>query len=136
MSRKGIIIGSFVKKTKILSFLENLKYAFGIDLSKVFVYSIDSNDKEYLVTFKSFNKDKFANKLFNSTIMHVKNNCLFSINAINKLIEQEYNHSGDKENSEIELNWDLYKNKLIILAGGELKINNLTKIEDKCYFLS
>ena len=136
MSRKGIIIGSFVKKTKILSFLENLKYVFGIDLSKVFVYSIDSNDKEYLVTFKSFNKDKFANKLFNSTIMHVKNNCLFSINAINKLIEQEYNHSGDKENNEIELNWDLYKNKLIILAGGELKINDLTKIEDKCHFLS
>jgi len=136
MSRKGIIIGSFVKKTKILSFLENLKYVFGVDLSKVFVYSIDSNDKEYLVTFKSFNKDKFANKLFNSTIMHVKNNCLFSINAINKLIEQEYNHSGDKENNEIELNWDLYKNKLIILAGGELKINDLTKIEDKCHFLS
>ena len=136
MSRKGIIIGSFVKKTKILSFLENLKYVFGIDLSKVFVYSIDSNNKEYLVTFKSFNKDKFANKLFNFTIMHVKNNCLFSINAINKLIEQEYNHSGDKENNEIELNWDLYKNKLIILAGGELKINDLTKIEDKCHFLS
>lgn len=136
MSKKGIIIGSFVKKIKILSFLENLKYGFGINLDKVFVYSINSNDKEYLVTFKTYNKDKFIKKLFNSTIMHVKNNCLFSINAINKLIEQDYNYSEDKPYNEVEINWDLYKDKLIILANGELKINDLTKIEDKCYFLS
>ena len=135
MSKKGIIIGSFVKKQKILSFLENLKDTFNINLDKVFVYTISSNDKEYLVTFKTFDKDKFIKKLFNCTIMHVKNNCLFSINAINKLIEQNYDVSSGKPYNEVEIDWNLYKDKLIILANGELKINNLSKIEDKCCFL-
>ena len=50
--KKGVIIGTFVAKNRILSFLEMIKYKFGIKLDRVFVYSIDTNDKEYLVTFK------------------------------------------------------------------------------------
>lgn len=132
MSKNGVIIGTFVGKTRILSFLESLKYRFGVPFDKVFVYRIDTNDKEYLVTFKAFNKDKFINKLLGSTIMHVKNGCLFSINALNKLISDTYNN--DKPYNEVEIDWDKYKDKLIIMTNGVLNINNLSKIEDKCYF--
>ena len=132
--KKGVIIGTFVEKNKILSFLEMLKNKFYINYDKIFVYTMSSNEKEYLVTFKTYNKDKFVKKLYGATIMHVKNGCLFSINALNKLIETDYNFKEEKPYNEIEINWDEYKDKLIILTNGNLNINNLSKIEDKCSF--
>ena len=134
--KKGVIIGTFVAKNRILSFLEMLKYKFGVKLDKVFVYSINTNEKEYLVTFKTFDKDKFIKKLSGSTIMHVKNGCLFSINALNRLIEIEYDFKEEKPYNEVEINWDFYKDKLIILTNGTLNINDLSKIEDKCSFFA
>ena len=135
MFKKGVIIGTFVSKNNILSFLEELKNKFYINYEKIYVYSISSNDKEYLVTFKTYDKDKFIKKLSNSTIMHVKNNCIFSINALNKLIELNYDFEKEKPYNEVEINWDEYKDSLIIITNGELKISKLSKIEDKCSFL-
>jgi hypothetical protein len=132
MSTNGIIIGTFVKKNRILSFLEMLRSEYKIKLDKVFIYSIDTNQVEYLVTFKTFDKDKFIKKINNATVMHVKNGCLFSINALNKLIEKE--KEDDKPNNEYLIDWDSYKDKLIILTNGELSVSNLTKIDDKSVF--
>lgn len=133
MSSNGIIIGTFVKKNKILSFLENLKHEFRLNLEKVFVYEIDTNKYEYLVTFKTFDKDKFIKNLPNATVMHVKNGCLFSINALNRLIERE-NSDSEKPNNEFIIDWEKYKNKLIIITNGELSLSNLHKIEDFLLF--
>lgn len=134
MSTNGIIIGTFVKKNKILSFLETLRTGYGIKLDKVFVYDIDTNQAEYLVTFKTFDKDKFIKKISNATVMHVKNGCLFSINALNRLIEKE--KGEDVPNNEYLVDWEKYKDKLIILTGGELSISKLSKIEDKSVFFN
>jgi len=133
MNKNGIIIGTFVRKNRILSFLETLRGKYGIRLDKVFVYNIDTNLFEYLVTFKTFDKDKFIKKIDNATVMHVKNGCLFSINALNKLIDME-NEGNDTPNNEYLIDWSKYKDKLIILTGGELSISELTKIEDKSVF--
>lgn len=135
MSNNGIIIGTFVKKSKILSFLELLKYEYKVNIGKVFIYSIDTNKYEYLVTFKTYDKDIFIKNLPNATVMHIKNGCLFSINALNKLIEKE-NSDSDKPNNEYVVNWDDYRDKLIILTNGELCMSNLTKMEDKTALLS
>lgn len=135
MSVNGIIIGTFVKKNKILSFLETLKHGFKVNLDKVFVYSIDTNKYEYLVTFKTYDKERFIKNLSNATVMHVKNGCLFSINALNKLIEKE-NSDSDKPNNEYLIDWDNYKDKLIIQTNGELSLSNLSKIEDFSIFFN
>jgi hypothetical protein len=132
MSTNGVIIGTFVKKNKILSFLEMIKTRFGIKLDRVFIYEIDTNNLEYLVTFKTFDKDRFIKKINNATVMHVKNGCLFSINALNKLIDQE--KANDKPNNEYVVDWNKYKNKLIILTNGVLSVSNLSKVEDTSVF--
>lgn len=134
MTERGIIIGTFVKKKKILSFVETLRNDFNIKLDKVFIYTIDTNPREYLVTFKTFDKEKFIKNLSNATVMHVKNGCLFSINALNKLIEQD--KDNDKPNNEYVVDWDKYKDKLIIITNGELSVSNLAKIEDKSLFFN
>ena len=134
MSTNGIIIGTFVRKNKILSFLETLRGDYGIKLEKVFVYEIDTNQSEYLVTFKTFDKDRFIKKITNATVMHVKNGCLFSINALNRLIDKE--KGENVPNNEYLVDWDKYKDQLIILTNGELSISKLTKIEDKSVFFN
>lgn len=133
MNSNGVIIGAFVKKNKILSYLEALKNSFKVHLDNVFIYSIDTNSYEYLVTLKTYDKDKFIKNLPYSKVMHVKNKCLFSINALNKLIADE-NKDNKKPNNEFIIDWDKYKDKLIVIANGELSISNLSKIEDKSMF--
>jgi hypothetical protein len=44
----------------------------------------------------------------------------------------EYDVKEEKPYNEVEIDWDFYKNKLIVLTNGKLNINDLTKIEDKC----
>lgn len=132
MNTKGVLIGTFVKKYKILSFLEFLKNKLSLDLEKVFVYVISDNKDEYLVTFKSMKNNRYKYNIYDSTIMHVKNGCLFSINALNALIDMEKDESSD--NKEYQLNWDKYKNKLLVVTNGELQIKDIDKIEDKSVF--
>lgn len=133
MEKKGFLIGVFVKKNKILSFIEELKNKYKIKSDKVFVYEIDTNDFEYLVTFKAYDKDKFINKLIGSTVLHVKNKCIFSINALNKLIEAESCNESVKH-SEYVVNWNNFENKLLLMANGKFSISNINKIEDKSVF--
>lgn len=130
-NNKGVLIGTFVKKKQILQFLEILKTRYHISYNKIFVYSIENNYTEYLVTFKTMSKEIYLKTLENSTVMHVKNNCLFSINALNKLIEKECGSN----NKDYQVDWNQYKDKLIILTNGNLSIENINKIDDKCVFL-
>jgi len=132
MNKNSLIIGTFVRKNRILSFLETLKSQYKVNIDKAFIYQIDTNQYEYLVTFKTNDKDAFIGKLANATVMHVKNGCLFSINALNKLIDTL--NESDTPNSEFVIDWNDYKNKLIIQTNGVLNISNITKIEDKSVF--
>lgn len=132
MTERSTIIGTFVKKNRILSFLESIKNDFKLDLNKIFIFSIDTNNREYIVTFKTHDKEKFIKNLNNATVMHTKNGCLFSINALNKLIDQE--KKNDEKNNDFIVDWDKFKDKLIIVTNGELTISNLIKIEDKSAF--
>lgn len=134
MSFKCILIGTFVKKKKILSFIEALKNDFNILFKNIFIYNIENNTKEFLVTYK-VNDRSFLTKVDNSTILHVKYGCLFSINALNELINSDKNNSN-KSNKDVLINWSNYKDKLIILTNKQLNINKICKIEDKCVFLT
>ena len=132
MREKNILIGVFVKKDKILSFMEYLKNEFNIKYKNIYIHKIIGNEIEYLATFPTFNRG-YLKKLNNSILLHVKNGCLFSINALNKLIESDNLNKGI-DNKNIIVDWSKYKNKLIILNNNALNIKNISKIDDKSYF--
>ena len=56
MLGKAILIGTFIKKKNILSFMEQLHNEFHIPYYAQYVYKIENNKKEYLITFKTYNK--------------------------------------------------------------------------------
>jgi hypothetical protein len=134
-SKKEVLIGTFVNKHKILSFIEKVKNLTKMNTDKIYVFIIEGNSNEYLVTFKSYSNKGLINKLYNSTVLHVKNGCLFSINALNELIKEE---NGDtiQNHKEYVIDWSKFKNKLMIMTSGKLRLYNISKIEDITVFLN
>lgn len=137
MVTNGMLIATFILKTKILSFIEFLRNDFKIKTDRIYVYEIEENDDEYLVSFKLKNNNiDIKSKFKGATPVHVKNGCLFSINALNTLIKTTNNVTyGNLDNKDIQIDWSMYKNKLILLNHGELTIKDITKIDNKCIFL-
>lgn len=123
------IIGIFVKKDEILCFLEKLKKDFNLPMKRIFVYTIERNKNEYLVSIKTYEKEKYVKNLEKASILHVKNGCLFSINALNKLIDT-LNQDSDTPNSEYVINWNDYKDQLMLIVNGELILSKLEKVDD------
>lgn len=135
MLKKRHLIGTFVNKHKVLSFIEKIKNSTKIDVKNIFIFTIEGNNNEYLLTFKSVNNNRYLNKLYKSTTLHVKNGCLFSINALNNLIDKESDKSVNNKKDYI-IDWEKYRNKLIIMTSGKLCIYTLSKIEDKNIILN
>lgn len=102
----------------------------------IFVYEIEGNDREYLVTYRVYDKTKFINEIPNSKIMHFKRGCIFSINALNNLIDSEYKGNVTVTNDKVDVDWDSLNNKMLIMSNGELKINEIKKVEDKTKLFS
>lgn len=123
------IIGVFVKKDEILCFLEKLKKDFNLPMKRIFVYTIERNKNEYLVSIKTYEKEKYVKNLEKASILHVKNGCLFSINALNKLIDT-LNQDSCTPNSEYAIDWNDYKDQLMLIVNGELILSKLEKVED------
>ena len=134
-SKKEVLIGTFVNKHKILSFIEKVKNLTKMNTDKIYVFIIEGNSNEYLVTFKSYSNKGLINKLYNSTVLHVKNGCLFSINALNEMIKEE---KGDtiQNHKYYLIDWSKFKNKLMIMTSGKLRLYNISKIEDITVFLN
>ena len=123
--KKPTLICTFVNKSKIATFIDFVKNK--LHIKNVSVYSIDSNENEYIVLFNTFRRLRFSGFLKYSRTIHYKNGSIFSINAINELIKQI--NGDDVDTNKVQLNWDEYSNKLIVLANGELKIDNIHKVE-------
>lgn len=134
MNNSGVIIGTFVKKSKILSFLEFLHNKIHLNIDKVFVFNVQDNDIEYLVTFSSPRNNPYFTQLHDATVLHTKNGCLFSINALNMYIDSK--NVDNIPHKDFKVNWNELKDSLLITTNGSLKLSKLYKIEDKCSLMT
>ena len=133
INSKDIIIGIFVKKTKILSFLEFLRNKMYININKVFIFVVEENDSEYLVTFSTQRNNQYFSQLHDATILHTKNGCLFSINALNMYIDRL--KQQNIPNKDFVVDWDELRDCLLITTNGVFKKSKLIKIINKCSLL-
>lgn len=81
--------------------------------NKIFVFSNEKNPAELFITYNIVLVEQTTKKLFSTISIHRKKqtNTIYTLNAMNKLIADENNGVFDKT---YQLNWDLYKNSLII----------------------
>ena len=132
MLKKTILI-FFILKNNIKSTIGHLKKV-GVNQNNIFIYDIANNNMENLISI-SINEKNISNlsdiKHIKLMRVHKKNGCLFSINALNRYIVETNNDKeiGNISFKDISVDWELLKDKLLLLKNNELYINNLKKVE-------
>lgn len=130
---KTILLASFIFPERLEWFISYLDAKFNIKKDKVFCYKNLDDESKVIVTFKLIIPDgKRLNlkELFPSAIpIHKKGNALYTINALNKLIEKSNGDSmGNLDYKSFKINWDEYQNKLILINGDELMFFSINRI--------
>lgn len=131
---RTLLIATFIPTNNIDWFFKYLEDKFNIKQENVFVYEILDDKKEFLLTFKIKNVSNvdFKTHFKNSTIVNIKNGCIFSINGLNRLIELESKSEiGNIEYKNHKINWDKYKNTLILSNKNTLVVKNIKKIDKR-----
>jgi len=130
---KNILLASFIFPERVEWFLSYLETKFKITKDNVFCYKNLDDESKVIMTFKlSVPEDKSLNlkDLFPNAIpIHKRGNCIYTINALNRMIENLHPESiGNIDNKSIKIDWDEYQNKMIIINASELKIFNIIKV--------
>ena len=130
---KTILLASFIFPERLEWFYGYLESKFKIKKDKIFVYKNLDDEAKVIVTFKLIlhdGKKIDLNKYFPNTIpIHKKGNAIYTINALNKLIESECGvEAGNVNHREHQIDWDKYQNKIILNNKEELIIYNIERI--------
>ena len=131
--KKTILLATFIFPERVDWFLNYLETKFNIGKNKVFCYKNLDDESKVIMTFKiNIQKDKPLNlkNLFPSAVtIHKKGNAIYTINALNKLIENLYPESiGNIDNKSVKIDWEEYQNKFILLNGSNLTIFNINRV--------
>ena len=130
---KTILLASFIFPERVNWFFSYLETRFSIPKSKVFGYQNIDDESKIIMTFRiSYQEDKPLNlkDLFPSAFpIHKKGDALYTINALNKLIDQMDETSiGNTDYKSVKINWNDYQNKLIVINGKELMFLTIKRI--------
>jgi hypothetical protein len=130
MQQKTLLLASFLKEEYLNTFLQKIKTKFGVKKENVFFFKMENGD--FILTYKIHlnvdNKIDIKKELSKTIQIHKKGDTIFTINALNKLIERESGLGGNVNYKEYKINWDDYKNKIILLKGDVLEINNIERV--------
>ena len=130
---KTSLLASFIFPERVEWFLSYLEAKFFIAKEKVFCYKDENDESKLILTFKiTVPDDKSLNfkDLFPSAvIIHKKGNALYTINALNKLIEEKAEESiGNIEYKDVKIDWEEYQDKFILIKDKELKILSISRV--------
>lgn len=100
--------------------IDNIKKFYEVYNNRIFILSNVDDSKELYITYNVLNMKKDGQKFPNTILIHRKKqtNTLYTLNAMNKLIEEE-NGVFDKT---FVVNWSLYTNSLIITGDVSIRI--------------
>jgi hypothetical protein len=128
-----ILLVTFLNKKILDDFYGRLEKFYSIKKENVFIFSLDSDDESYMATFKlNMNgniKPNTKGKLKNTIQVHKKGECFYTINALNKLIQKEFNlEEGNVDYKSYQINWESYQNKILLVRDGELLIQDIKRV--------
>lgn len=131
--KKTLLLASFIFPERVDWFLNYLEAKFDIKKDQVFCYKNLDDESKVIMTFRiSKEEDKPLNlkELFPSAILiHKKGNALYTINALNKIIEDLHPESvGNIDNKNIKIDWSEYQDKLILVNNKELTFFNISRV--------
>jgi hypothetical protein len=120
---KNILLCTFVKGYSINSTIDNLIDEYGdiFDNDKIFLFA--TNEKNNYILSYNLITDQSIQFYKNTVLAHRKKetNTMYTINAINELIKNLNNGILDKT---YKIEWELYKNSLLVSNNGVFKVIN------------
>lgn len=130
---KHILLASFVKPNNLESFLNYLKEDFNINKEDVFIFENENDKTKLILTFKFKpiieDKIKFNNTFPNAISIHKRGSALYTINALNRLIETLHPEMiGNINYKSIRVDWSKYQGKILLLKNNELIISDIKRI--------
>lgn len=117
------LLCTFANSSNYSSIINDISEHYVLIDNKVFVFANEKNLKEVYLTF-NVEKGQGNVRYRNTISVHRKKqtNTLYTLNAMNKLIAEE---NGGIFDNKFQLNWDLYKNTIILTNEIGVKIVQL-----------
>lgn len=130
MQKKVILVATFIKPSHLSDFLYKIYKQFDVNKKTVFIF--DVGDDELLLTYRLFiepgERINIRKELPKTVQIHKRGTTFFTINALNKLIERDFNLiGGNVDYKKYDIDWEKYENNIILLKEDELEILSLTK---------
>lgn len=127
---KKLFLATFIYPKRVDLFISYLELKYKISKDKIYQYSIIEDPTTFVFTFKITISDSknYNLKDISSTAVpiHKKLNTFYTINALNKLIEEI--SPNIKDNKNVIINWENYENKLILLKKNKLVFLTLQRV--------
>ena len=118
---KNLLLCTFVKGYKVNDTVDDLinEYYEYFNNNKIFL--LGTPEKNSYILSYNLNSDTNLDFYKNTVLVHRKKetNTLYTINAINELIKEINNGVLDKS---YKLDWELYKNCILLSDNGQFKI--------------
>lgn len=117
------LLCTFSNSVQYTDVLKEIPQQYKLIDNKIFIFANENNLRELYLTFNVEKNDR-VNRYKGTISIHRKKqtNTLYTLNAMNKLIADENNGVYDKN---FQLNWDLYKNSIILTNEIGVKIVSL-----------
>jgi hypothetical protein len=114
------LLCTFANSINYNQIIDEVKYQYDLIDRKLFVFVNEKNLKELYLTFNIL-KGQQNNRYKGTISIHRKKqtNTLYTLNAMNKLIAEENGGVYDKS---YQLNWDLYKDCIILTNEIGVKV--------------
>ena len=130
---KTILLATFIFPERLDWFLNYLENKFNISREKVFIFQNLDDESKVIVTFKLtlINGKRINLKKYfpNAIPIHKKGTAIYTINALNKLIETETGlEAGNINYKNHRIEWDNYQDSLILNNNGELIIYKIKRV--------
>lgn len=117
------LLCTFANSTNYPAIINDVSTQYDLIDNKIFVFANERNLKELYLTF-NVGKGQGMLRYKNTISIHRKKqtNTLYTLNAMNKMIADE---NGGIFDNKYQLNWDLYKNCIILTNEIGVKIVQL-----------
>ena len=130
---KKILLASFIFPDRIDWFIDFLNEKFKIKKENVFCYKILDDNSKFILTFRlTIPEGQRLNlkEIFpNAISIHKKGETLYTINALNKLIESTNIESiGNLNYKNVKIDWSSYQDKMMIINNNELTFLNIKRV--------
>lgn len=121
MTEKRQLLCTFSNTNDFKNVVENVYKFYNVYNRCIFVFFNTKNIKEMFITYNILNETSEFPKFPNTISIHRKKqtNTLYTLNSLNVLIKEENGGVLDKT---FQLNWEYYKDSLIITGDVSIKI--------------